>query len=133
MNETIAAKNESKDSSNPDRHFTEHLTDVFEEPQCESNTNQETSEFFDPVAHEYDRLPPTCITLERKIDKALQAFRRAHGVHNQRSNTNQIWAWQENTGPNNSEQKLSSGKIDAARYGTSRAATKITDRKLWPR
>jgi hypothetical protein len=44
--ETMTAKSESKGSSNPHRHFTEHLVDVFEEPPRESNLNSKTSSFF---------------------------------------------------------------------------------------
>jgi hypothetical protein len=44
--ETMTAKSESKGSSNPHRHFTEHLADVFEEPPRESNLNSKTSSFF---------------------------------------------------------------------------------------
>jgi hypothetical protein len=44
--ETMMAKSESKGSSNPHRHFTEHLADVFEEPPRESNLDSKTSSFF---------------------------------------------------------------------------------------
>jgi hypothetical protein len=51
MSETTVIKNESKDNSSPHRHFTEHITDVLEEPQCESDKDQDTSGFL-------IRLPP---------------------------------------------------------------------------
>jgi hypothetical protein len=56
--ETMTAKSESKGSSNPHRHFTEHLADVFEEPPRESLENLK---LFYPIAQDKTDFHPATI------------------------------------------------------------------------